>query len=131
MQPVQVEPGPVREVTTAAEAWDHVVDSELGFVWEVAVGAGLGAEDAALVSQLTWLRLAQRWPSEYPGLAGTALGDAPSSELRGWLEQTVRVEAEALLGTVAPEREPDVNGLPNVVCLAPGFAPSEPRTRRL
>ncbi len=127
MQPVQVKPDPVREVTSAAQAWERVVDSEVEFVWDVALGAGLGEEDAALVSQLTWLRLAQRWPAEYPGLLETDFGGAPAADLHRWLEQTVRVEAQALLATAAPDFLPVVAPLPNVVCLSPGFAPSAPR----
>jgi DNA-directed RNA polymerase specialized sigma24 family protein len=40
-------------------AWDQLVERYGAMVWTVARGHGLGLEDAAAVSQVTWLLLAQ------------------------------------------------------------------------
>lgn len=42
-----------------ADAWDHLVERFSGLVWSIARGYGLGAADAADVSQTCWLRLAE------------------------------------------------------------------------
>jgi hypothetical protein len=40
-------------------AWDQLVERYGAMVWTVARGHGLGLEDAAAVSQVTWLLLTQ------------------------------------------------------------------------
>lgn len=58
---VAVELAALVEMAAAGEAkaWDALVDRFAGLVWAVARGHGLSAEDAADVSQTTWLRLAE------------------------------------------------------------------------
>lgn len=58
---VAVELAALVQMAAAGEprAWDALVDRFAGLVWAVARGHGLSAEDAADVSQTTWLRLAE------------------------------------------------------------------------
>jgi DNA-directed RNA polymerase specialized sigma24 family protein len=63
-------------------AWDQLVERYGAMVWAVARGHGLGLEDAAEVSQVTWLLLTQH------------LGLLPQPDrLGGWLVTTVTREA--------------------------------------
>jgi DNA-directed RNA polymerase specialized sigma24 family protein len=63
-------------------AWDQLVERYGAMVWAVARGHGLGLEDAAEVSQVTWLLLTQH------------LGLLPQRDrLGGWLVTTATREA--------------------------------------
>lgn len=116
--------------TEGSEAWDRVVEDYVDVVWTAACGAGLDESEAATVSQLAWLRLAQRWPTVEVRLQASDFGEAVAEELAEWLAETVRSEADALLAQhSARERSGAFRG-PNVVCLSPGFAPPEQRSRR-
>jgi hypothetical protein len=48
-----------RASTGDQAAWDDLVDQYGGMVWAIARRHGLGPQDAADVSQVVWLRLAQ------------------------------------------------------------------------
>ena len=125
MQPVGAGARPAHGVGTEAAAWDRVVDNHLEAVWAVSREAGLDDEDAAVVSQLAWLRLAQRWPALFPRLAAEGAG----AQLRSWVVETARAEARGLMEQRSTRDRATVQ-LPNVVCLSPGFQPPEPRSRR-
>jgi hypothetical protein len=72
----------------SAEAqWVDLVESHVDHVWRYAVAAGLLEDEAATACELAWLRLAQRW---------SPLGGYTESEVRGWLEETIRAEARAV-----------------------------------
>jgi hypothetical protein len=76
-----------------AAAWDRVVDDHIELVWTTGRDAGLDDAGAAIVSQVTWLRLAQRWHSIYPGISND---DAARAELRDWITSTARDEVQAI-----------------------------------
>jgi hypothetical protein len=80
----------------AQDAWDQIVETYAGSVWAVARRRQLSPEGAAMVSRLTWLRLADR------------LGEMTPETLASWLEQTVEREslrATRLLVLEEPEDE--------------------------
>jgi RNA polymerase sigma factor (sigma-70 family) len=88
-------------------AWGELVDRYGGLVWAVARGHGLGPQDAADVSQVVWLRLAQH------------LGALRQPERLGaWLATTARREslrvgkARARERPAAGEHGPDRPELP-------------------
>jgi hypothetical protein len=62
-------------------SWDEIVDAYAGSVWAVARREQLTSEEAASVSQLTWLRLADRLDYLSPEAIGS------------WLEETARRES--------------------------------------
>lgn len=59
MQTFVVAPLVERAARGDADAWDDLVERFSGLVWSIARGYGLGAADAADVSQTCWLRLAE------------------------------------------------------------------------
>jgi DNA-directed RNA polymerase specialized sigma24 family protein len=63
-------------------AWDQLVERYAGMVWAIARADGLGRDDAADVSQVTWLLLTQ-----HLGLL------REPEELGGWLHATATREA--------------------------------------
>lgn len=63
-------------------AWDQLVERYAGMVWAIARAHGLGRDDAADVSQVTWLLLTQ-----HLGLL------REPEELGGWLHATATREA--------------------------------------
>jgi DNA-directed RNA polymerase specialized sigma24 family protein len=72
-------------------AWDQLVERYGGMVWAVACAHGLGPEDAADVSQVTWLLLTQYLGSlRQPERLGVWLHATATREafrmcrLRGW-----------------------------------------------
>ena len=62
------------------------MDRPVGIVWEIARSYGLSAPDAASVSLITWLRLADR-PDTFDG----------PNEARTWLAATAHQEALRLI----------------------------------
>lgn len=69
-------------VSGDSNAWDGLVDRFAGLVWSIARSHGLGASDAADVSQTTWLRLAEHLHTLHdPARVGS------------WLATTARREA--------------------------------------
>ncbi len=74
-----------------AQAWERLVDRYAGLVWSVCRAHRLNAEDAADVSQLTWLRLLEN------------LGRIRDPQrLAGWLATTCRRECLAFLRRSRP-----------------------------
>jgi RNA polymerase sigma factor (sigma-70 family) len=74
-----------------ARAWDRLVDRYAGLVWSVCRAHRLSAEDAADVSQLTWLRLLENLDR---------IRDP--QRLAGWLATTCRRECLAFLRRSRP-----------------------------
>jgi RNA polymerase sigma factor (sigma-70 family) len=67
-------------------AWESLVKQFAGLIWSTARGLGLDATDAADVSQITWLRLAEH------------IDDIRDpSRIGGWLATTARNESLTLL----------------------------------
>jgi hypothetical protein len=129
MQPVGVDCAPVGAVTAEAEAWGRLVDNYVQPIWDLCLGEGLDATEAAQVSQVIWLKLAQRWPIVRDQLDQTAQGGGGIADLERWIGSAVLAEAEGVLEQrfAAQFRAAP---MPNVVCLSPGFSPPEPRSRR-
>jgi DNA-directed RNA polymerase specialized sigma24 family protein len=74
-----------RASTGDQAAWDQLVERYAGTVWAVARAHGLGPDDAADVSQVTWLLLTQHLGSlQQPERLGT------------WLRRTATREAYRL-----------------------------------
>lgn len=71
---------------TASDAaqWHRLVVEHLGPVWSVLMSMGLTQDLAAEACQLTWLRLAE----------SAERGSGPPAEVRGWLLETARHEAD-------------------------------------
>jgi hypothetical protein len=61
------------------DAWEDIVDAYGASVWSVA-RRQLTVEEAAQVSQLTWLRLADRLQYMSPGVIGSWLEDTAERE---------------------------------------------------
>ena len=68
------------------QAWDEIVDTYAGVVWAVPRRQGLSKQDAAHVSQLTWMRLSDR------------LNDIAPESIGGWLERTAERECARVVG---------------------------------
>jgi DNA-directed RNA polymerase specialized sigma24 family protein len=76
-------------------AWDQLVERYGAMVWTVARGHDLGLEDAAEVSQVTWLRLTQH------------LGSLPQPDRLGaWLLRIATCEADRMC-RLRGQRVPD------------------------
>jgi RNA polymerase sigma factor (sigma-70 family) len=74
-----------------AQAWDRLVDRYAGLVWSVCRAHRMSAEDAADVSQLTWLRLLENLDRI-----------REPQRLAGWLAVTCRRECLAFLRRARP-----------------------------
>jgi DNA-directed RNA polymerase specialized sigma24 family protein len=79
-----------RDVVTSAvagnqSAWNQIVDAYAGLVWAVPRRHQLDRQEAAYVSQLTWMRLSDR------------LGDIAPEALGTWLERTAERESKRVL----------------------------------
>lgn len=70
-----------RPAAARQEAWDEIVDAHAGSVWAVARRQQLTPREAAHVSQVTWLRLADR------------LGDLSPEAIGSWLAKTAHRES--------------------------------------
>jgi hypothetical protein len=76
-------------------AWDKIVDAYAGLVWAVPRRYRLSGQEAAYVSQLTWMRLSDR------------LDDMAPEVLPSWLERTAERECSrvARLALITHETE--------------------------
>jgi len=108
------------------QLWDALVDQHMDAVWGIATTAGLQAGEAAIVSQLTWLRMAERWTT-VRALARTKDPtlhpvEQPTEQVDEWILHTARSEVDAW---VREERRRGREALftGGVIRLAPGFAP--------
>lgn len=85
-------PGWVQDAAAGdAQAWDHLVDRYAGLVWSVCRAHRMSAEDAADVTQLTWLRLLENLDRI-----------REPQRLAGWLATTCRRECLAFLRRARP-----------------------------
>jgi hypothetical protein len=75
-----------RAVKGDQTAWDALVDRYGGTVWLIARGHGLGAADAADVSELTWLRLVEHLHRI-----------EPPERIGAWMTTTARRDSVRLL----------------------------------
>lgn len=93
------------ELVTAAAAgdsaaWNQLVDGYAGLVWSIIRGYRLSGENAADVSQTTWLRLVEQLPRlREPERVG------------GWLATTARRECLRVLRVGAREQPTDADTL--------------------
>lgn len=107
------------------QLWDALIDQHMNSIWGIATTAGLELDEAAVVSQLTWLRMAERWPT-VRALARTrdpALHpvEQPTTQVDEWILHTARSEVDAW---VRDERRRDREAVftdGGVVRMAPGF----------
>jgi DNA-directed RNA polymerase specialized sigma24 family protein len=67
------------------DAWDEIVDAYAGLVWAVPRRHELSRDEAAHVSQLTWMRLSDR------------IADIAPEALGGWLERTAERECTRVI----------------------------------
>jgi DNA-directed RNA polymerase specialized sigma24 family protein len=74
-------------------AWDRIVDAYGPMVWAVPRQCRLSRQEAASVSQLTWMRLSDR------------LGDLDSETLGDWLQRTAERECSRVIRLSAVSRE--------------------------
>jgi hypothetical protein len=74
-------------------AWDRIVDAYASMVWAVPRQCRLNRQEAASVSQLTWMRLSDR------------LGDLDSETLGDWLQRTAERECSRVMRLSAASRE--------------------------
>jgi hypothetical protein len=105
----------------SADVWAALVDRHAPEVWQLAVAAGLDVAEAATVSQLVWLRMAERWPTVQ---ALTTAGDG-AEQLDGWIRETVGIEVRAWIDHSARLQREGALASPTVVRLAPGFDTSK------
>lgn len=94
----------VEDLARAAEgeqaSWDRLVERYGGLVWSVARSYRLGADDAADVSQTTWLRLVEH------------LGRLREPErLSAWLVTTAKRECLRVIRSRSRERTLDLAGI--------------------
>jgi hypothetical protein len=79
-----------RDVVLAAaagvqDAWNEIVDTYAGLVWAVPRRHELSRDEAAHVSQLTWMRLSDR------------IADVAPEALGSWLERTAERECTRVI----------------------------------
>ncbi|TQS45510.1 glycogen/starch/alpha-glucan phosphorylase [Cryptosporangium phraense] len=111
------------------ELWDVLVDEHMDSIWGIATTAGLERTEAAVVSQLTWLRMAERWPTV------RALANAkdparhpveqPTTQVDEWILHTARSEVDAWVRDEQRRGRESLFADGGVVRLAPGFAPAD------
>ena len=99
-------------------------------VWDIATTAGLDADESAVVSQLTWLRMAERWPT-VRALARTQDStlhpvEQPTTQVEEWILHTARSEVDAWVRDEQRRHRESVFTDGSVVRMAPGFRPADP-----
>jgi len=96
-------------------SWDDLVEAVLPVVWQTIVGAGVEGEDAAEISQLVWLRVAQNL-HEF----------ATAEALATWAVTTAALESRRLVHHQAMRSARDARATANrVIHLRPGFVTAE------
>lgn len=113
------------EGEAAARLWNQLVDQHMEAIWRIATAAGLETVEAATVSQLTWLRMAERWPTvralaRTKDLAVRPSGQ-PADQVDEWILHTARSEVDALVGDQLRRENEAVYTSGAVVRMAPGF----------
>jgi hypothetical protein len=113
------------EGEAAERLWNQLVDQHMDAIWRIATAAGLETVEAATVSQLTWLRMAERWPT-VRALARTKdlavhPSDQPADQVDEWILHTARSEVDAFVGDQRRRDSEAVYTSGAVVRMAPGF----------
>ena len=78
---------PSADSDAAYAAWQRLVDIHVEQVWSCAIREGLDEVEAATVSELAWLRLAQHWTPD---------DDRTPAQIRQYLIEIVTREATSL-----------------------------------
>lgn len=117
------------EAEAADQLWNQLVDQHMDAIWGIATVAGLDLGEAATVSQLTWLRMAERWSTVQ------ALARAKDPKLHPveqsvdqvdeWILHTARSEVEAWINELTRRQRDAVFSAGGVIRMAPGFQPLE------
>jgi hypothetical protein len=105
--------------------WNDLVERHASTVWQLAARAGLDLDEAATVSQLVWLRMAERWTIVRPLAAATerdGAGPSAREQLDDWLQDTVSTEVKAWIDDAARRARDGLLAAPTVIRLAPGFS---------
>jgi hypothetical protein len=115
------------DAEAAAHLWNQLVDQHVDAIWRIATTAGLEGVEAAVVSQLTWLRMAERWPT-VRALASTKNPlvhpvDQPADQVDEWILHTARSEVDAWIGDL--NRKARESAYSGVARMAPGFSPAD------
>ncbi|GAA3397449.1 hypothetical protein GCM10020369_77680 [Cryptosporangium minutisporangium] len=110
------------------QLWDALVDQHMDTIWGLATTAGLECTEAAVVSQLTWLRMAERWPTvralahvKDPALHPV---EQPTAQVDEWILHTARSEVDAWVREERRRRREAAFADGGVVRMAPGFQPA-------
>ena len=117
------------DAEAADRLWNQLVDQHVDAIWRIATAAGFEAVDAAVVSQLIWLRMAERWPT-VQALARTKdlavhPADQPADQVDEWILHTARSEIDAWAGELTRRGRDAVYTSGSVVRMAPGFQPAD------
>jgi hypothetical protein len=117
------------DAEAAERLWNQLVEQHMDAVWGIATTAGLEQVEAALVSQLTWLRMAQRWPtvralarSKDPSVHPF---EQPTDQVDEWILHTARSEVDAWVTEQERRERNAVYASGAVVRMAPGFSPAD------
>lgn len=113
------------------QLWDTLVDQHMNAIWGIATTAGLDVDESAVVSQLTWLRMAERWPtvqalarSKDPTLHPV---EQPMTQVDEWILHIARSEVDAWVRDERRRHRESVFTDGGVVRMAPGFRPADLR----
>jgi hypothetical protein len=117
------------DASVVDQLWGQLVDQHMEDIWGIATGAGLASAEAAVVSQLTWLRMAERWPT-VKALAGTKDPEVhpleqPADQVDEWILHTARSEVEAWVRELRRRQSDEAYASGAVVRMAPGFRPAD------
>jgi hypothetical protein len=113
----------------AEQLWGKLVDQHMDAIWRIATTAGLETPEAATVSQLTWLRMAERWPMVRALASAKERArepqDQPADQVDEWILHTARSEVEAWVHDQNRRQREAVFASGAVVRMAPGFQPAD------
>jgi hypothetical protein len=115
---------------TVDQLWNSLVDQHMDAIWGIATTAGLDLAEASVISQLTWLRMAERWTT-VRALARTKDPtlhpvEQPTTQVDEWILHTARSEVDAWLRDERRRSREALFADGGVVRMAPGFQPAEP-----
>ncbi|WP_344651303.1 hypothetical protein [Cryptosporangium japonicum] len=107
------------------QLWDSLVDQHMDSIWGIATTAGLDGAEAAVISQLTWLRMAERWTTvralsrtKDPTLHPV---ERSATQVDEWILHTARSEVDAWLRDERRRSREALFADGGVVRMAPGF----------
>ncbi|MFG1921125.1 hypothetical protein [Cryptosporangium sp. NPDC048952] len=107
------------------QLWDALVDQHMDAIWGIATTAGLDVTESAVVSQLTWLRMAERW-STVQALARAKDPtlhpvEQATTQVDEWILHTARSEVDAWMRDERRRGRESAFADGGVVRMAPGF----------